>query len=225
MTRMPIKKLALGALITAIIVLYFIGGGEKYLSLRLYQDLYVQSPMTTVTVFFVVFLICTSCSLPATGVLAVTSGIIFGAVSGFFIALLASTFGGTLSFYSSRYLFRELIKRRFSSHIDLVNRGIEKEGGFYLFGLRMVPVIPFWLLNLVIGLTSMRTPVFFTATLFGMIPVLLILSYTGSQLGAIDSFSMAAIFTPGLILALCLLAVFPLMARAVVSLVRRYASQ
>lgn len=225
MSRMPIKKLALGVLITAIIILYFIGGGEKYLSIRLYQDLYAQSPIATATVFFIVFLTCTSCSLPATGALAVTSGIIFGAASGFSISLLASTLGGTLAFYSSRYLFQDLIKRRFSSHVDLVNRGIEKEGALYLFGLRMVPVIPFWLLNLLVGLTSMRVPVFILATLFGMMPVLFILSYAGSQLGSIESFSVAAIFTPGLILALSLMAVFPFLAKAIVVLVRRYSSQ
>jgi len=221
---LSLKKLALAALIATVLILYFIGGGEKSLSIRLYQDLYVQSPLATLAVYFVVFFICTSCSLPATGALAVTSGIIFGSVSGFFISLFATTLGGTLSFYSSRYLFRDLISRRFAGQVELVNKGIENEGGLYLFGLRMVPVIPFWLLNLLIGLTSMRVSVFMLSTLFGMIPVLLILTYAGSQLGSIESFSLAAIFTPGLILALSLLAVFPFLAKALVGLVRRYAS-
>ena len=218
---MPIKKLAVAALIATIIMLYFIGGGEKYLSIRLYQQFYEQSPIATATAFFMVFFICTSCSLPATGVLAVTGGIIFGTASGFFISLLAATLGGTLSLYSSRYLFRDLIKRRFTGQVELVNRGIEKEGAFYLFGLRMVPVIPFWLLNLLVGLTSMRVSVFMLATLSGMVPVMLILTYAGSQLGDIETFSMTAIFTPGLTLALCLLAVFPFLAKAIVGLVRR----
>lgn len=222
---MPIKKIAIATLIVTVLFLYFIGGGEKYLSIHLYQDLYAQSPLATVVVYFTVFFILTSCSLPATAALAVTSGIIFGSFSGFFISLFAATLGGTLSFFSSRYLFRDFIKRRFSGKVELVNKGIEKEGGFYLFGLRMVPVIPFWLLNLLIGLTAMRTPVFILATLFGMVPVLLILTYTGSQLRGIESFNMAAIFTPGLILALCLLAVFPFLAKAIVGMVRRYANQ
>jgi uncharacterized membrane protein YdjX (TVP38/TMEM64 family) len=88
----------------------------------------------------------------------------------------------------------------------------------------MRPVIPFWLLNLLIGLTSMRVPVFMLATLCGMIPVMLILAYAGSQLGEIETFSMAAIFTPGLILALTLLGSFPFLAKAIVAYTRRFLS-
>jgi len=217
---MPIKKIAIATLIATIIILYLIGG-ERYLSIRLYQEFYEQSPVSTATAFFMVFFISTSCSLPVTGVLAVTGGIIFGAAAGFFISLLAATFGGTLSFYSSRYILRDWIKRRFAGQLDLVDRGIEKEGAFYLFGLRMVPVIPFWLLNLLVGLTSMRVSVFMFATLSGMVPVMLILTYAGSQLGDVQSFSVAAIFTPELLLALGLLAVFPFLAKAIVGWVRR----
>lgn len=219
---MPVKKLALAAFIATIIILYFVGGGEKYLSIRLYQDLFEQSPITTAGVFFVVFLIGTSCSLPVTGALTVASGIVFGAATGFSISLLASTLGGTVALYSTRYIFHDLIKRRFPGQVDLVNEGIEKEGAFYLFGLRMIPVIPFWLLNLLIGLTSMRVPVFMLATLCGMIPVMLILAYAGSQLGEIETFSMSAIFTPGLILALTLLGSFPFLAKAIVAYTRRF---
>ncbi len=219
---MPVKKLALAAFIATVVTLYFVGGGEKYLSIRLYQDLFAQSPVITATVFFFVFVVSTSCSLPVTAALIVASGIIFGTVTGFFISLLASTLGGTVALYSSRYLFHDLINRRFAGQVEVVNKGIEKEGAFYLFGLRMVPLIPFWLLNLLMGLTSMRVSVFMLATLCGMVPVTLILVYTGGQLGDIDTFSMAAIFSPGLILALGLLASFPLLARGLVGLVRRH---
>ena len=221
---MPVKKLALAAFIATIIIMYFIGGGEKYLSIRLYQDIYEQSPIATAGVFFVVFLIGTSCSLPVTGALTVVSGIVFGAATGFSISLLASTLGGTVALYSTRFIFHDLIKRRFPGQVDVVNKGIEKEGVFYLFGLRMIPVIPFWLLNLLVGLTTMRVPVFMLATLFGMIPVMLILAYAGSQLGEIETFSMAAIFTPGLILALTLLGSFPFLAKAIVAYTRRFSS-
>ena len=219
---MPVKKFALAAFITTIIILYFVGGGEKYLSIRLYQDLFEQSPIVTAGVFFVVFLAGTSCSLPVTGALTVVSGIVFGAGTGFSISLLASTLGGTVALYSTRYILHDLVKRRFPGQVDVVNEGIEKEGAFYLFGLRMIPVIPFWLLNLLIGLTSMRVPVFMLATLCGMIPVMLILAYAGSQLDEIETFSMSAIFTPGLILALTLLGSFPFLAKAIVAYTRRF---
>ena len=221
---MPVKKLALATLIVTVVLLYFAGGGDQFLSISHYQDLFNQSPVRTAAVFFFVFLIGTSCSLPVTGVLSVASGIIFGLVTGFLISLLACTLGGTIALFSTRFIFHELIKRRFSVHLDVINKGIEKEGAFYLFGLRMVPVIPFWLLNLLVGMTSMRVAVFFIATLCGMVPIQLILVYAGSQLGNIETFSMTALFTPGLILSLCLLAVFPFLARAIVKFTRRFAN-
>ena len=163
-------------------------------------------------------------SLPVTGILSVVSGIIFGPVIGFLISLSACTLGGTVALFSTRFLFHDLVKRRFSVHLDVINKGIEKEGAFYVFGLRMVPVIPFALLNLLVGLTSMKAPVFFIATLTGMIPIMMVLAYTGSQIGHIETFSMSAILTPGLILSLCLLAVFPFLARAIVRFTRRLAN-
>jgi uncharacterized membrane protein YdjX (TVP38/TMEM64 family) len=219
---MPVKKFALATLLATVVILYFAGGGEQFLSIRLYQDLFDQSPVRTGAIFFLIYFVGTSCSLPVTGVLSVVSGVIFGPVTGFLISLVASTLGGTMALFSTRFLFHDLIKRRFSVHLDVINKGIEKEGAFYLFGLRMVPVIPFWLLNLLMGMTSMRVPVFFVATLCGMVPILLILVYAGSQLGDIKTFSMAAIFTPGLILSLCLLAAFPFLARAIVRFTRRF---
>ncbi len=220
---MPIKKIALAALIAAIVILYFVGGGEKYLSIRLYQDLFEQSPIATAAIFFTIFVVGTACSLPVTGAMIVISGLIFGHLTGFAISIFAATLGGTLAFISVRILFKDFIQRRFSAHIDVINKGVEKEGALYVFGLRMVPVVPFWLLNLLVGLTSMRVLVFMLATLFGMVPVTLILTYAGSQLGQVESFSMAAIFTPGMILSLCLLATFPFLAKAIVKLTRRYA--
>jgi uncharacterized membrane protein YdjX (TVP38/TMEM64 family) len=222
---MPLKKIALAIFLVTIITLYFVGGGEKYLSINLYQELFEQSPIATASVFFVAFLVGTSCSLPVTGVLTVASGIIFGTLTGFCISLIATTLGGTVALYSTRFLFHDFIKRRFTNQIDMVNKGVEKEGAVYLFGLRMIPIIPFWSLNLLMGLTSMRVPVFMLATSCGMIPVILILAYTGSQLGEIETFSMADVFTPGLILALSLLAAFPLLAKAIVHLARRYTNK
>jgi len=217
---MPVKKIALALFIVAMIALYFAGGGEKYLDIHMYQDLFESSPWSTAAVFFLVFMIGTSFSLPVTALLAVTGGIVFGTFTGFALSLLSSTLGATVALYSTRYLFHDLVSRRFAPQVEMVNKGIENEGAFFLFGLRMVPVFPFWALNLLMGLTSMRVPVFFLATLFGMVPVMLILSYTGNELGEIEHFSVSAIFTPGLILALCLLATFPILARLLVKLMR-----
>lgn len=222
---MPVKKLAIVAVIATFIILYIMGGGEKYLSIDLYQGLFETSPFATAAVFFAVFFIGTACSLPVTGVMALASGIVFGTVIGFSISLFATTLGGTIALYSTRYLFYDFIKRRFTAQVEVVNKGIEKEGAFYLFGLRMIPVLPFGLLNLLMGLTTMSAPVFMIATFGGMIPVLLIFAYTGNELGNIESFSFTDIFTPGLILALCLLASFPLLAKVLVGLLRNRMEQ
>ena len=217
---MPIKKLLLALFIAAMIILYLAGGGEKYLDIHMYQDLYAASPLSTAAVFFLVFMIGTAFSLPVTAVMAISGGIVFGTLTGCVISLLSSTLGGTIALYSSRYLFHDLVSRRFAPQLDMVNKGVANEGAFFLFGLRMIPVIPFWGLNLLMGLTTMKVPVFMTATLLGMVPVMLILSYTGNELGEIESFSIAEVFTPGLILAMCLLASFPILARLLVRLLR-----
>jgi uncharacterized membrane protein YdjX (TVP38/TMEM64 family) len=226
---MPVKKLALAVFISAIVILYFLGGGEKYLNFEIYQELFERSPIATAVIFFMILLLGTACSLPVTGVLAVASGIVFGAVTGFFISLTASTLGGTIALYSSRILLHDLVSRRFTAQLAVINRGIEKEGAFYLFGLRMIPVVPFWLLNLLMGLTSMRVSIFMLATMLGMVPVLIILAFTGSQLGSqlgeVESFSLAAIFTPGLILSLALLASFPFLAKSIVGFTQRIAKK
>ena len=220
-----LKKLALAAVIATVIALYFAGVGEKYLDIHLYQDLFEQSPLATLTVFFLVFFIGTSCSLPVTAALAVASGIIFGSIIGFAVSSLSTTLGGAVAFLSTRYIFHDFIEKRFPEQIAMVNKGLEKEGAFYVFGLRMIPVIPFWTLNLAMGLTSMRASSFTIATMLGMIPVLLILTYTGSQLGEIDTFSVAAVFTPGVVVSLALLASFPFIAKALIGLTRRFANR
>ena len=220
-----LKKLALAAVIASVLALYFAGVGEKYLDIHLYQGLFEQSPLATLTIFFLVFFVGTSCSLPVTAALAVASGIIFGSIIGFAVSSLSTTLGGAVAFLSTRYIFHDFIEKRFPEQIAMVNKGLEKEGAFYVFGLRMIPVIPFWTLNLAMGLTSMRASSFTIATMLGMIPVLLILTYTGSQLGEIETFSVAAVFTPGVILSLALLASFPFIAKALIGLTRRFANR
>jgi len=150
------KQLALLLTIVLVLATYLTRGGEDMLNTQSYQALYQSAPLTTGLLFFLVFLLGTAFSLPACGVLSIATGIIFGHAVGIPLALLASSIGGTLAFLSSRFLLHDLIQRRFAVHYQVVNRGIEKEGAFYVFSLRMIPVIPFWMLNLLMGLTAMR---------------------------------------------------------------------
>lgn len=218
------KQLALLLTIILVIGTYIVMGGEQVLDAQSYQRLYQQSPVNTAIVFFLVFLFATAFSLPACGVLSVASGIVFGHWIGTPLALLACSMGGTLAFLSSRYLLHDLIQQRFAVQFKVVNRGIEKEGAFYVFSLRMIPVIPFWLLNLLMGLTGMSPLRFGLATFAGMVPITVILVHFGAQLGAVESFSFGAIFTPGLIFSLALLATMPFIARGVLGLIQRHRS-
>lgn len=218
---MNAKKTIVAALIIIVIAVYLLGGGQKYLNIDYYQSLFQQSPWLTAGVFFLLFVLGTSFSLPVTAIMMVGSGMIFGLVTGLIIALLAMTLGGTVSFLSGRFLFRDVVERRFTGYIEVVNKGMAKEGAFYLFGLRMIPILPFWVVNLSMGLTSIKIPTFMFASFCGMTPVVLVFVYAGSQLGNIKDFSVSAILSPGLILALCLLAGFPFVARYLLGLIRR----
>ena len=218
---MNIKKIALATFIGIIICLYIFGDGQQYLNIDLYQNLFQQSPWLTGSALFLVFVLGTSLSLPVTAITMVSSGLVCGLAIGFPLSLTALTLGGTVSLLTGRFLFRDLVERRFVGYIDIVNKGVEKEGIFYLFSVRLIPIFPFWLINLSLGVTAVRIPVFILTTFFGMAPITFIFCYAGSQLGSIEEFSVAAIFTPGLIIAMCLLAVFPFVAKYLVKWIRR----
>lgn len=206
--------------LASILLFYFFAGGERFLSLDFYKNLYAASPTKTSIVFFLIYLLGTSCSLPVNAALSITSGIIFGPLLGFGISALASTLGATFALLITRYLLRDIIMERFSARLAVVNKGVEEEGAFYLFSLRLVPVVPFWLLNILLGLSSMPVRTFFLTTLIGMMPITAMLVYTGGQLGQISEFSFSAVFSPTLLAVFCALAVFPFLARFTLSKLR-----
>lgn len=218
---MNTKKLMVVVLVVIVTGLYLLGGSEKLLNIDFYQNLFQQSPWLTAAVYFALFVLGTSFSLPVTALLMVGSGIIFGFTIGTLISLFAMTLGGTVSCLSGRFLFRNVVERRFTGYIEIVNRGVAKEGAFYLFGLRIIPLLPFWVVNLSMGVTSIKVPVFMLATFCGMLPATLIFVYAGSQLGSIKEFSLSSVLSPGLILALCLMAGFPFIAKYLLRLIRR----
>lgn len=214
------KQLALLTLIISVITCYFIFGGEELLNPKHYQSMYQESPISTVLGFFFIYLLATAFSLPASAVLSIATGIIFGRLIGIPLALLACSLGGTLAFLSSRYLLHDFIQDRFSKQYQKVNSGVKQDGAFYVFSLRMVPVIPFWLLNLLMGLTKMKTTHFYFATLTGMIPITAILVHFGTELGSIKNYSLAAVFTPSMIAALILVGLLPFVTRGLLRLIK-----
>ena len=215
------RRPALAVLIVGLALAYFASGGEELLDPRAFRRLHDASPLLTAGIFFLVCVLGTALSLPVTGVLSVIAGMTFGHAIGLSTALLGTTLGGTVAFLTSRYVLHDQLQRRFADQLVNINEGIEKEGAFYLFSLRMIPIIPFWTLTLVAGLTPIDVRRFVLATLFGMLPIVAVLVHFGTQIRALDDFSIGALFSPNLLLALALVGAMPIIARGIVRLVQR----
>lgn len=175
-------------------------------------------PVKTVLVFFLVYLAVTGLSLPGAAVLSVLAGAIFGLPVGAVTVLLAATAGATVAFWLSRYIFHDWVQDRFGDRLQAVNAGIKKDGAFYLFTLRLIPIFPFFVINLVMGLTPMRTAVFCVVSLLGMVPGSILFVNVGTQLADLES--LGGILTPDLAIAFGLLAIFPWAARKGLALFR-----
>ncbi len=215
------KKLAMIGLVALSVLAYMFAGGRELLDPRTFQAHYLEAPVATSCVFFVVCFLGTALSMPVTGVLAVIAGMTFGHALGLGLTLLACTCGGSLAFLMSRYVLHAPVQQRFADQLVQINKGIEADGAFYIFGLRMIPVVPFWLLNLLAALTPLDLRRFFLATMGGMFPLLLLLVHFGTQVQSVDELSPTALLNPGLLLSLGLLAALPFATRATLRYIGR----
>lgn len=219
---MSAKKIVLLIVIVLIVSAYLIFDGQKYLSLGFFQDIYRDQPQATALVYFVIYIVVAGLSLPGAALLTIIAGMIFGLWTGLLLVSFASSLGATLAFMVSRFLLRDWVQNKFSSHLVSVNRGIEKDGSFYLFTLRLIPVIPFWVINLVMGLTPMKVLTFYLVSQVGMLAGTAVYVNAGAELGAVEEFSAAGILTPTLLFSFALLAAFPFVARALMAVVQRH---
>lgn len=215
------KKIALLLVIALIVGSYLFFDGQKYLSLDFFQNLYKQEPLLTAAVYFVVYVIATSLSFPGAALLTIIGGIIFGLWVGLLLVSFASSLGATLAFLVSRFLLRDWVQSKFANYLGAVNKGIEKDGAFYLFSLRLIPVVPFLVINLVMGITPMKAVVFYLVSQVGMLAGTAVYVNAGAELGAVEEFSTAGILSLPLLLSFALLAIFPFIARAIVGIVQR----
>jgi len=211
------KKLLLLALFV-LIGSFFYFDLAHYLSLDYFKSqqqaiiqFYQTNPYYSAAIFMGIYILVTALSLPGAAVMTLAGGAIFGLVEGTIWVSFASTIGATLAFLVSRTLLRESVQKKFADSLKSINAGIEKEGAFYLFGLRLVPLFPFFVINLVMGLTPIKTRQFFFVSQIGMLPGTAVYVYAGTQLGQIES--LAGILSPGLIFAFALLGIFPIMAK------------
>jgi len=161
--------------------------------------------------FFVLYVIVAALSIPGAAAMTLIGGALFGLVEGTLLVSFASAIGATLAFVMARFVLRDLIQKRFGRKLKAINEGIEKDGAFYLFALRLVPAFPFFVINLVMGLTPMRLPRFYLISQVGMLPGTIVFVNAGTQLSQVDSLS--GVLSPSLIGSFILLGLFPLIAR------------
>lgn len=219
------SKIVLIAVIVVLVAAFFAAGGHRYLSFDSLrgqqleiQTYYAGHPWQTVITFLVLYIAVTGLSLPGAAIMTLVAGAIFGLLWGTVIVSFASSIGATLAFLASRFLLRDWVQRRFEQPLRAINAGVEKEGGFYLFTLRLIPAIPFFAINLAMGLVPMRAWTFYWVSQCGMLAGTIVYVNAGTQLAAIAS--PAGILSPGLIGALVLLGFFPLIAKRIVDAVK-----
>ncbi len=207
------SKLLVVAIIAAAITAFFVFDLKQYVSLDYFQSqraaieaAVAADPVRAGLLFFAIYVAATGLSLPGASVLTLIAGAIFGLLWGTLIVSFASTIGATLAFLTSRFLLRDWVQQRFGDRLRPINEGVAREGAFYLFALRLVPAFPFFAVNLLMGLTPIRTATYYWVSQLGMFAGTVVYVYAGTQLG---EFRISA----GLIGAFVLLGLFPLIAK------------
>jgi pyruvate/2-oxoglutarate dehydrogenase complex dihydrolipoamide dehydrogenase (E3) component/uncharacterized membrane protein YdjX (TVP38/TMEM64 family) len=215
-------RLLVAIVIAALIAAFFVFDLGQYFDLSYLKsrqsaiaEFYALHPLQTAAIFFLVYVAATGLSLPGAAILTIASGAIFGLVVGTLIASFASSLGATLAFLSSRFVLRDAVMARFGDRLAAINAGIAKDGAFYLFTLRLVPAFPFVVINLLMGLTSIRTSTFYWVSQLGMLLGTIVYVNAGTQLAQLDS--LRGILSPGLIFSFVLLGIFPLLAKSAVA--------
>ncbi len=219
------KKIVLLGVLLVIVIVFFQFDLGQYLTLdyikaqqQQIDQFYQQHRVLTLLGFFLLYIVITGASLPGAAVMTLAAGAIFGIVNAVVLVSFASTIGASIAFLLSRYLFRESVQSRFARTLNSINAGIDRDGAFYLFALRLVPAFPFFAINLAMGLTSLRLWTFFWVSQLGMLAGTIVYVNAGTQLAQIESAS--GIFSSEIILSFLLLAMLPFIGRKIIELIR-----
>ncbi|MBW6509028.1 MAG: dihydrolipoyl dehydrogenase [Desulfuromonadales bacterium] len=220
------KKGIIVAVVVVLIGLFFVFDLHHFLTLaelktrqEAFHQFYLANRLVTLGTYFLLYIVVTALSLPGATVMTLAGGALFGFWSALIVVSFASTIGATLAFLVSRFLLRDWVQGKFGERLKALNDGIAKEGGFYLFTLRLVPLFPFFVINLVMGLTPMRTWTYYWVSQIGMLAGTAVYVNAGTQLGQIES--LGGILSPGLLFSFVLLGVFPLLARKGVDMLQK----
>jgi len=219
-----LKIIMLMMTFSVVIALFFAFDLQQYLNLEylkssksLFISYYEQNPMLVLGSYFLSYVVMTAFSLPGAVWMTLGGGAFFGLLTGTFVVSFASTIGATLAMLISRFLLRDWVQGRFKQQMKTINSGVQKDGGFYLFTLRLLPVVPFFVINMVMGLTPLRTSTFYWVSQLGMLPGTLVYVNAGSELAKIES--LGDILSPTLIGSFVLLGIFPLLVKKLISII------
>ena len=221
-----IKKAILVLVLLGAIVAYFVFDLGQILSLENFKASQSEivaakdsNPILYIAGFFILYVAVTGLSIPGAAIMSLVAGALFGVLIGTIIVSFASTLGATLAFLSARFVLRDWVQGKFGERLRAIDDGLEKDGAFYLFTLRLIPVFPFFVINLLMGLTRIKTRTFFWVSQLGMLPATIVFVNAGTQISCIESTS--GLLSPTLIASFVALAFFPWAAKGIVALVQR----
>ncbi len=224
--KRKILKIALLILLVAAIAAFFVLDLQQYASLEYIkaqqaalQEYYRHNMFMVLAVYGLAYIAVTALSLPAATILTLLGGGVFGFTLGLVMVSFASSIGATLAFLAARFLLKDSVQEKYGRQLARINEGFSREGAFYLFALRLVPIVPFFVVNIVMSLTPIRTRTFYWVSQVGMLPGTAVYVYAGTELGKISSLS--DIVSPSLLLAFALLGLFPLIAKKTLELLRK----
>lgn len=209
------QKLTILAVVAAIVGLFILFDLDRYFTLSFLKEsrdsfaaLYSRSPALVIGVYFMIYVAVAALALPGAVVMTLAGGALLGLFVGTVVVSFASTIGATLACFFSRFLLRDWVQSKFGDKLESVNRGIQREGAFYLFTLRLIPIFPFFIINLVMGLTRMPLFRYYWVSQLGMFPATLVYVNAGKELGKIES--VAGILSPALLVSFAVLGLFPI---------------
>ena len=220
------KKLILIAILASLIGAFFFFGLHEVFNLQYLQEkrgsfieLYQQNPFLIAGGFFLVYVAFAALSLPAAAILTLAAGAIFGFWTGLILVSFASTIGATLAFLIARYILRDSMEKKFSNQLEKINQGVAKDGWLYCFSARLIPAFPFFVVNAVMALTKLKTLTFYWSSQLGMLPGTAVYVNAGTQISTIGT--LGDIASPKIIGSFLLLAIFPFIAKFIMSKIRK----
>ena len=226
MDKKLLQRLLIIAALVVVVILFKTLGLGQYLTLDYlkasqdkFSQLYGENSLAVIASYMAIYIAVTALSLPGAAVMTLAGGALFGFWIGLVVVSFASTIGATLACFVARFLMRDWVQNRFGDKLSTINKGIEKEGAFYLFSLRLVPIFPFFVINLAMGLSTMKLLTFYWVSQIGMLAGTMVYVNAGKELGQIESLS--GILSPGLIVSFFILGIFPIAVKKLLTIYKK----